>query len=224
MVNCSPAGSVRCAAVCCAARLDGGAEHGVEFAGRDHEALTERLDARGQRAVAWHQSIQRLQGLVEVRFVMRGRHRAVERPGLLIEAQPAAAEHVQAREGRARLGNQVVAAQAVQRRGRQRRRLEILDQAIGDALQVARGARILAGVRFPLRRAVIGVDKVGIVLPDGQHEPHVAFGQRAHHIGASHRQASQGHDGKSSNQHPPHDGPTRRPSVRPRTSGRHWGE
>jgi hypothetical protein len=166
-----------------AALLQRGTHDGVEPVVGDLEALAVRLDALRERPFARQLPLQLGDGVGEERVVVARRRDAVEAPRLFVEGELLPLQHLGLGDRGAELLDEVVAPQrehAVARYGdaldrlAQRRRLGV---DAGEALLLR-----LHGLA-PFRRAVIGVDPVGVVLAEGQGEFHVTRGVRVERRG-----------------------------------------
>ena len=138
------------------------------------------LVAGEQRSIARELLVELVEDLLEVRLGQRRRHRVVERARLLVERQALAVEHADAGRDRGELPLQVVAAQPLHLIRRLRDGVDRAEQRLRLRRQLGEGRLARFRLLLPLRRTVVGIDVVGVVLAERQHQLHIAFGDVVH--------------------------------------------
>ncbi len=162
------------------ARIDGRPEHAIEPVRHYDELALERLVPLRDRTTAREPRIEVRQRPGEVVLAVCRGHGVVERARLLVEREALAREHPQTSVHCTQLSQQVVPAEDIHRVRRCRRSGNAVNQPRGFVAQFADGSRRTAGRGSPFLRAVVGVDVVWIVLPDGEHQPDVRLGEGIH--------------------------------------------
>ena len=165
-----------------AARVDGRREDRIEAILRDDEARAELVVAIDHRSPSRQHPVELRQHLREIRLRVRRRHRVVQLLRLLVELQFRPHEHRHTCAQRFKLPRQVLMSKLRHLVGADRRLCG------GNVPREHRSARRNLGerellrfrIRPPFGGAVVGIHVVGVVLPDGEHEPHVPLGKLIH--------------------------------------------
>ncbi len=165
-----------------AATVDCGREHGRQPVLRNLEPVAKRLVALEQRPVAGQPLVELPQHSLELLLRVRRRDGVVERRRFGVEREALAAQHRETGAQRTHLRRQILVPELHQLVGgcRQRLALDRREQLGRVGVELGELAACRYGGRAPLRRAVVGVDIVGIVHADGEHELHVACGELIH--------------------------------------------